>query len=490
MLFRNRLSLRAALLIYLLAPLCLLIFFTGYLSIAKWEERVERRMQADLEMVARAIQLPLSHSMERRREGGVQQALKSALSIDSVYSAYAYNLEGRQVASAGKADPEPESPDKLARIAVEGERIGEYGRVAKDDVYSFFVPLKDSLDQTSGLLHLTRRREDFREYIGKLRRGGGVGFLLAIGVMSALVLIGEHQALGSHFRRISEGMLLVAAGDKEHRLPISGPQEIALISENFNKMLDSIQQAERKIRHQREHQRRLEERLRQAEKLAAIGRLAAGLAHELGSPLSIVSGVAQRSLSRTLNDSRLEGDFRRIQRAVGKMETIIRQLLDFSHRQKAQLRPVSPLNVIRASVNSISAEKPEWHGRVSVQLDDCRQLVALDPVRVERALVNLIRNALQSSADSRVWISCERDASHAIIAVDDNGPGIDEDIKPNLFEPFFTTKNVGSGTGLGLAVVHGIVEEHGGSVRLADSVRGGARFELRFPLIERGGGRR
>ena len=113
----NRLSLRLVLVIYVIVPLVSSLAVTGYLALAMWEDQVEERMKNDLEMVAKAIQLPLSHAMERDRKGGVEQALESAFSLDSIYSAYAYDKEGEEIASAGKQDPadEQEKMDELVQ---------------------------------------------------------------------------------------------------------------------------------------------------------------------------------------------------------------------------------------------------------------------------------------------------------------------------------------------------------------------------------------
>lgn len=480
--FGSGASMRSTLLLYVLAPLAAAMLLTGYFALRAWEGQVEQRMQLDLEMVARAIQLPLSHSMEREREGSINQALESELSIDSVYSAYAYDLQGDQIASAGTADPKPESREELVRIATDGERVGQYGEVAKRSVYSYFVPLKDSRNQVSGLLQLTRREEDFRDYIGRVRNYGFAWFALALLAMSVMVLIGQHQALGRHFARISESMRRVASGDTGHRLKLSGPSEIQAISSNFNRMLDSIRDAEEEIQMRREEQSSLEEQLRQSEKLAAVGQLAAGVAHELGTPLSTISGTAQRNLRDRDTDTAGAASFRGIMREVERMGIIIRQLLDFSHRQKLRCRKIDPARAVQSSIDSVAAEFGDAKSRIEVVSPRNGVRIDADPVRLEQAIVNLLRNALQSDPAARVRVEWKISDDCIVFGVDDSGPGISAELKARLFEPFFTTKSVGSGTGLGLAVVHGIVAEHGGQVMAMDSQMGGARFEMSFPI--------
>ncbi|MFW5996478.1 MAG: sensor histidine kinase [Lentisphaeria bacterium] len=478
----KNLSFRMVLIFYIVLPLVGSLILAGYFALRIWEERVEERMQNDLEMVARAIQLPVSKAVERNRQEGLEGALESAFSLDSIYSAYAYDKEGKKIASAGKKDPEPEEEDKLNEIVSEGEDKGEYGEVAKRRVYSYFVPLKNSENHNSGLLQLTRRERDFREYVKKIRLYGLLWLSLGIGIMIVLVLFGQYQALGRYFQRLINGMQRVANGEVNHRVPLNGPKEIVSITGTFNQMLDSIQQAESEIRCNQEEQARLEKKLHQQEKLAAIGQLAAGVAHELGTPLSTISGTAQRGARQEEDGSKNAKNFARIRREVDRMQTIIRQLLDFSHSHNLQLRKLRPQQVAKSAVEAIRAEAERYNAEVTIEGDNNAPAFSADPVRLEQALTNLLNNAIQVKEGITVKLSWSVKDDQLVYAVDDSGPGIPDDIRPHLFEPFFTTKNVGSGTGLGLAVVHGIAKEHGGSVEAKDSELGGARLEIHLPL--------
>jgi two-component system, NtrC family, sensor kinase len=477
----QKISLRWALVIYVLVPIAVAMALTGYFALKQWERQIELRMQSDLELVARAIQLPLSHAMERERQGGIEQALESAISMDSVYSAYAYNLEGRRIASAGDKDPDP-MREKLTELAFEGKQTGEYGHVGERRVYSFFVPLTDSRNQVSGLLQLTRRERDFRRYLAEVRGYAFLLFGLGASVIVILVLIGQHHAIGRHFRRLTLGMQKVSSGEAKYRLPISGPKEIATISENFNRMLDNIQHADQMIEAQRREQQALERQLQQSEKMAAVGQLAAGVAHELGTPLSTISGTAQRALRHENEDSSRSSVFQRILVEINRMETIIRQLLDFSHASRLHRRKLKPAKAAASALAAVREEAGRCHATLSLQGDEKAPLFSADPVRLEQVLVNLLRNAIQSGSRVFVRLGWKAEKEHMTFTVEDDGPGIPDEIRHRLFEPFFTTKSVGTGTGLGLAVVHGIVKDHGGMVHIGQSELGGACIAVRLPI--------
>jgi two-component system, NtrC family, sensor kinase len=476
---RRRISLRVIFMFYLIVPLALAMGISGYVALRVWERQVEARMQSDLEMVARAIQMPLSHAMERERQGGIEQALESALSLDTVYGAYAFDREGYQIASAGDRAA-AFGREALRERVIEEDGVGEYERDGKRRVYSYSIPLRDSRDQSTGLLLLTRRERDFREYIQRVRLHAGFWFSLSLVVMVGLVVVGHNQAQGRHFKRLVDGMERIAQGDMEHRVPQVGPSEIAVLASRFNAMLDSLQTAEAELTRNRQAQLALEQQLRQSEKMAALGQLAAGVAHELGTPLSTVSGIAQRALRHYEPDSAVGSFFVKIKKEGVRMEVIIRQLLDFSHSRRLSRRSLRPQAIAEAAATAVTSEAAAARATLVLCGDPHAEPCYADPIRLEQALVNLLRNAIQSKAGVDIKLAWESRDGETQFRVDDNGPGVPEALRSRLFEPFFTTKHVGAGTGLGLAVVHGIMQDHGGIVEVEESPLGGARFILRL----------
>jgi signal transduction histidine kinase len=470
---------RWRLMIYIVVPLIASLGLTGSLSLSFLENQVEQRLKKDLELVARAIRLPVGHALQKQRPGSVASALQSVFSLGSVYSAYVYDTEGRQIASAGRSDPRLQR-GKVTELAGKRQHTGEYGTIGDRDVYSYYVPLTDSNGQARGLLHLTRRQSDFRQDISTIRLYGimllGTGAL----VMTGLVLIGHYQALGRNFTLLTFGMARITAGDRHYRMPLTGPREMVEIQSGFNVMLDSIEQSEEALYHQRGEQLELEKQLRQKEKLAAIGQLAAGIAHELGTPLSVISGHAQRSARGKGLDPQLKNTLEQIRKEVDKMSHIVRQLLEFSRHEVSPRALVNPERVVRAAVAAVQGEAERFRATLTSAIIGEPPAIQGDPVRLEQAVVNLLRNAIQAGGRPMVRLHCYPEQGLVCFQVDDDGPGIPLCQRERIFEPFFTTKPVGAGTGLGLAVVHAIVQEHGGTIAVGESVWGGASFCLRL----------
>jgi signal transduction histidine kinase len=472
-------SLRSRLLVFTVVPLVALLLGFGFVVLRGLELELERRLRDEVQLVARAIRLPLSHALERGRTGSLEQAIDSAFRINRIYGAYVYDDGGNLVAGTGAERPALQS-DRLVRIAEGGQRRGEFDGAHGVTVYSYFVPLTDSGGRISGLLHITRRGSDFDTYLARLRWLGLALIGALVGLLGLVLTYGYRRAIGDPLRTVTEAMADIVGGDRARRVRPHGPLEMLRLGAGINAMLDSISASDAQIAAQRDEQAQLERRLRQSEKLAAIGQLAAGVAHELGSPLSVIQGEAQRQQRAGSPDRRGQG-LERMRTAVRRMQHIVAQLLDFSRANRLRLSPVALDRIARSALASVRDEAFAAGVRVEAAGPQPATLVRVDKLRVEQALTNLLRNAIQAAPRGRVRFTWFDAGTEAGYAVEDDGPGVPPELLERVFEPFFTTKGVGEGTGLGLAVVHGVAAEHGAQVGVSRSDLGGAAFRLVVP---------
>ena len=490
-------TLRMSLVLSVVVPLALVAVAGTFLIVREVEEAAVERMQDDVELVARAIRLPLSRSLELGREGAVVTTLESAFRIGRVYGASLYDDQGELVATVGAGREDGES-DRLEEIARGDDRMGEYSEAGGREVYSYFVPLTGSGGRSLGVLQVTRQRSDIDEHVAQIRAKAFSLLTLGLLAIAGLVLVGHRGAVGRYLDRLLTSMARVEGGARDHRAGEEGPRELARLATGLNTMLDSISRAEAEVESRRSTQRQLEAELREAEKLAAVGRLSAGVAHELGNPLSVLDGKAQRLLRREELEPDAVRDIRGLRREVRRMEGIVRQLLEFGRSEGGARRPVPAEQLARSAVASVADEARLRQVELEVEGPRGRTHVLVDPPRFEGALVNLLRNAVHAADGGRVVVRwgtehSARDPSgppaeelpRAFFQVLDDGPGLSEEVRSRLFEPFFTTKPIGEGTGLGLAVVHGVVEEHGGSIVAENREDGpGASFTIHVPTAE------
>ena len=242
--------------------------------------------------------------------------------------------------------------------------------------------------------------------------------------------------------------------------------------------------------------KKLEEQLRQAQKMEAIGNLAGGIAHDFNNLMTVVTGYSQFVLNRVTEDSPLRSDVEEIKKAGQRAASLTRQLLAFSRRQVLSPELVSLSDVVSNIKEMLKRLIGENIELVVARGPDLRRVKA-DPGQIEQIIMNLALNARDAmphggklvietdniDLDETYCGQCSevRPGPHVVLAVSDTGTGMDAETRSHIFEPFFTTKELGKGTGLGLSMVYGIVQQSGGSVRVYSEPGRGATFRILLP---------
>jgi two-component system NtrC family sensor kinase len=285
--------------------------------------------------------------------------------------------------------------------------------------------------------------------------------LLAVAV-GAFVL----RSVAGPVARLHEGAARLARGDLDTRIAIDSPDEFGALARQFNAMTQALKENQ--------------ERLVQSEKLAGIGRLAAGVAHEINNPLAVILGYV-RILQRKAEGS-LADDLQVIEDETLRAKLIVDGLLDFSRPVHSAPEPIQ--------LRELCDEALERLGETTL-LDGVDVRVSGDaridghPQKLRQVVLNLVKNAAEAAGQGgRVDVAIEAVAGGVNVVVRDTGPGIPAETRARLFEPFFTTKP--RGTGLGLAVSQGIVHAHGGEISVETRPGSGSRFAVRLPAAPPG----
>jgi two-component system NtrC family sensor kinase len=232
-----------------------------------------------------------------------------------------------------------------------------------------------------------------------------------------------------------------------------------------------------------EERQRFEEQLRHADRLATIGQLAAGVAHELNEPLSSVLGFAQLARKTPGLPGSAASDIDKTVTAALHARDVVSKLMLFA-RQKMPAQGQVQLNeLVENGLLLLESRCAKAGIRVERRLDPALPAIAADSGQLLQVLVNLVVNALQATpAGGTITISTERAGDFVVLAVADTGTGMTPEVLKRVFIPFFTTKQIGEGTGLGLSVVHGIVTAHGGRIEVESELQKGSRFRVRLPI--------
>ncbi len=238
-------------------------------------------------------------------------------------------------------------------------------------------------------------------------------------------------------------------------------------------------------RKQEESERsKLEEQLRHADRLATIGQLAAGVAHELNEPLGNILGFAELIKKSPSLPSHLTEDVEKVIKASLHAREVIKKLMFFARQLPPQKKKVDLNQIVMDGLYFLESRCLRAGIEVIKRLSSQPLEITADPSQLHQVLVNLVVNAIQAMPNGgRLTIQTKRSKRYASLIIEDTGIGMSEEVKRQIFVPFFTTKEVGQGTGLGLPVVHGIVTAHGGQIKVESEVGGGSKFEVQFPIM-------
>src|SRR6267142_1617184 len=289
--------------------------------------------------------------------------------------------------------------------------------------------------------------------------------------------------------RLVTGLHAFEKGDSSFPLDASGGDEIAEVTAAFDRMRANLQKTENE-------QKQLEQRLRQAHKMEAVGRLAGGVAHDFNNLLMIVSGHCELLSDRIPAGVPGRNNIEQIQKAADRAVSMTRQLLAFSRMQVLEPRTID-LNAVIADMGKMLARLIGEDIEYAFTPDPKLVSVKADPGQIGQVIMNLVvnsrdampkggsitvrtRNAVLDRDEARKRHPMQA-GEYGLLSVTDTGHGMDEDTKAHIFEPFFTTKEVGKGTGLGLATVYGIVKQSGGFIWVESAPGKGATFEIYFP---------
>ncbi|HEY5960870.1 MAG TPA: HAMP domain-containing sensor histidine kinase, partial [Polyangiaceae bacterium] len=339
-------------------------------------------------------------------------------------------------------------------------------------------------------------------YIGMF----GVGLLLAIHVAVTWLIVRPLDALGRAARR-------VAFGNQKLELPRLPARELQLLGQSFHTMTEKLLADERELRQRLDeihltHERleQAQERLIRSERLASVGRLAAGLAHEVGNPIAAMMGLEELLLEGGLSHEEQVDFLRRIHSETERIHRILRDLLDFARPTQTGQAEVDgePGDVVQGVAETLALCQPQKafkQVKIETALPADLPLVALSRPKLVQVLLNLLLNAADAlapcdttgervgareafAAGARIVITGEPRSGGVVLTIADNGPGVVESVQQHLFEPFISTKEIGKGTGLGLAVCRGLVESIGGTIRLDNAHSGGACFVIELPRYQ------
>lgn len=251
----------------------------------------------------------------------------------------------------------------------------------------------------------------------------------------------------------------------------------------YEAVKDFNQELEQRVQERTRELEQARDQLVQAEKLAAIGQLAAGVAHEINNPIGVMLGFAQVLLKRTPEDSPMYKPLATIEREGLRCKKIVQNLLDFARHSKPNLERVNINQVIDDALELIEHRTGNSQVRLIKTYSPNLPTILADANQLQQVFLNILLNAYQAMPDGgELNVITHQEGDRVCAVFRDTGPGIPAENLKRIFDPFFTTKEVGKGTGLGLSVSYGIVEQHGGTIEVKSDGKTGATFTVKLPV--------
>jgi signal transduction histidine kinase len=494
-------NLTSRLVVLLMLALMVITGVYDYVRLGRDRDRLVEDTRSEERIFAETLALAVSRNVRwGRTSAELEELLADIVERPGLVGVAIYDPQGKVVAQNARPEVAPPAPDDTVRLAIATRQpTSVLAGIGASQVLRHIEPFRWPGGRTAAI-EVRRSLEPLEQ---RFRRDVWERVLARLAILAALVLsilAVTRWSIARPIRALIRGARAVGRGDLAQRIELSRRDEIGQLAEEFNRMAANLQAAHDEILRQAEERRRLEQEVEQAQKLTALGMLSAEVAHEIGTPLNVISGRAE-VLGRAIppeHPERRHLDL--ILRQTERISGIVRSLLDYSRPRRPDLTEDAILPILARVAALLLGRCRAKDVRIHLDVP-----VGLPPIlgaadQLQQLFLNLLLNALDASprgATIRVTTGPEpvlpAEAAATIIRgkveapclaihVVDEGPGIPADQLAHVFQAFFSTKSRGKGTGLGLPIVEEITRAHQGEVEVLSIVDRGTEVIVRLPL--------
>ena len=478
----RHLPLSARLTLALSIAAVLLLGAVGAWQLAAEQDDLRRSFERDLALLGRALQVAFENALRDRQAEDVEETLRALERIEPSVDVYVYDHAGNPVAASTGARPRPWSPSSESARVVFREH---------DDpaVAELVLPLRIARGEPTASLVLVRPLADMHADLEATRRRALLSLAAFVTVVALMTMLLSHLWVGAPLARMIAHMRRVRAGDLSPSPLPTRRDEVGATLREFEALVRDLADARHRLETEAEARRRLELALREMDKLATIGQLAAGLAHEIGSPLQILEGRVAALESKADDPAETRRLARILREQAQRITRIVTRLIGVARRPPIAPRLLDPVPPLRTVVELLETEARKRKVELSLEAARDVPMVRADADGVQQLALNLLRNALDATepggrvvvrvVPAELTLADGRVAPAVRFVFQDTGHGMGPEARARAFEPFFTTR--ARGAGLGLAVVKGIVDEHGGRIDVRSEEGRGTTFVVELP---------
>jgi two-component system, NtrC family, sensor kinase len=379
-------------------------------------------------------------------------------------------------------------------VLKEGKRwVGE-AFVVNATYITAYEPIRDLMGNIIGMLYVGVLKQPFDDILDQtLVTFLGIAFLGIMFIVFASIFLARR--FSRPLRQLQEISKQIADGDYKHDFVARGPIEIELLGRSLNVMSKQLENEkheleewattlEKKVAERADEMKRINAQLFRSEKLASLGKLAAGVAHEINNPLTGILTNSSLLLEDLPADDPRREDVEVMVHETIRCREIVKRLLDFARQTKPQKR-LANINTLIENIILLVRNQASFRSiLIEKNLADEIPESLVDPDQIQQVFVNIILNAAEAMTKGgqlTVSSSVSANRENIVITIADTGPGIPEDVRERIFDPFYTTKE--HGTGLGLSISYGIVEQHGGVIGVESRMGKGSVFTIQLPVL-------
>lgn len=355
-----------------------------------------------------------------------------------------------------------------------------------------YEPIRDIDNKIIGILYVGILKQPFDEI---LRNTLIIYLGIAIGGIILIILVAVRQAkrISTPLKKLEDAANRIAQGDFTQDIMVKAPREVEHLASSLSKMARDLEQEkqeleawgtilEKKVEERTNEIKKIHSQLFRSEKLASLGKLAAGVAHEINNPLTGILTNSSLLLEDLSNEDPRRDDVDVIVKETIRCREIVKRLLDFARQTKPQKKSTNINSLIDNIILLVRNQASFRNIQINKDLHNDIPEIMADTDQIQQVFVNLILNASEAMANGGsllITSKLSEDGTQIRIQFADTGPGIPDEIKERIFDPFFTTKD--NGTGLGLAISYGIIEQHGGNINMESALGKGSTFTVQLP---------
>jgi signal transduction histidine kinase len=486
-------SISTRLILLLMMLVSLVMVAAGYYFLQQRQGILESAMHNEVRAHAGTLQLMLEEDFRAGRDRDAQQFINQLSQNPKIYSVILYDEQGQiTMLSDPLVADEIRFPPEVRQVLATGEPIEFVRRIGAQKVFSIIMPIRIS-ETRRGAFEITQPRSFIEADFAAARRDIVIITLTLFAVILWGVLVVLRRNLARPIRELLTGAMALGEGELEFRVVVpKGGNELTKLASEFNRMADRLTEQRQAAAQAASEQLKLEQQLLIAERFAALGRVAGGVAHEMGAPLNVIKGRIEQLLENpTVPREKLERNLTIINQQADEIVRTVRQLLNLGRPVALQRVPVAVSELLQRMQERLADEAAPRKMSLQVDTADERYILG-DPEMLHQVLMNIGRNGLQAMTEPgqlRVEVLGEETVKEAqaflALRFADTGPGIAPEHINQIFDPFFTTKDVGQGMGLGLSLTRRIVEDHQGWIEVSNQPTGGAIFTVWLPKASR-----